>query len=83
MSQDYSMDCYFRQYWRDKRLSFKSPIKELSLSIKVSEELLQAAVLKLLVSSSFHSVLLLDRCSKGCGSQTLTSTTLKSPTSTQ
>ena len=21
--QYYSMDCYFRQYWRDKRLSFK------------------------------------------------------------
>jgi hypothetical protein len=29
------MDCYFRQYWRDKRLSFKSPFKSLSLSIKV------------------------------------------------
>lgn len=29
------MDCYFRQYWQDKRLSFKSPIKSLSLSIKV------------------------------------------------
>lgn len=33
--KDYSMDCYFRQYWRDKRLSFSSPIKKLSLSIKV------------------------------------------------
>ena len=21
--QAYSMDCYFRQYWRDERLSFK------------------------------------------------------------
>lgn len=29
------MDCYFRQYWRDKRLSFQGPIKSLSLSIKV------------------------------------------------
>ena len=23
MFQAYSMDCYFRQYWRDERLSFK------------------------------------------------------------
>lgn len=30
------MDIYFRQYWRDARLSFKSPINRLSLSIKVS-----------------------------------------------
>ena len=22
-AQYYSMDCYFRQYWRDQRLSFK------------------------------------------------------------
>ena len=22
--QAYSMDCYFRQYWRDERLSFKA-----------------------------------------------------------
>jgi hypothetical protein len=29
------MDCYFRQNWRDARLSFQSPIKSLSLSIKV------------------------------------------------
>lgn len=35
LDMDYSMDCYFRQYWRDKRLSFKGPIKSLSLSIKV------------------------------------------------
>lgn len=35
-SKDYSMDIYFRQYWRDARLSFKSPINRLSLSIKVS-----------------------------------------------
>ncbi|GAB0097059.1 Gamma-aminobutyric acid receptor alpha-like [Sergentomyia squamirostris] len=32
---DYSMDCYFRQYWRDKRLSFHGPIKSLSLSISM------------------------------------------------
>lgn len=35
LDMDYSMDCYFRQYWRDKRLSFKGPIQSLSLSIKV------------------------------------------------
>ncbi|CAG9803058.1 unnamed protein product [Chironomus riparius] len=38
-AMDYSMDCYFRQYWRDKRLSFKSPFKELSLSIKMLERM--------------------------------------------
>ncbi|KAG5682912.1 hypothetical protein PVAND_012230 [Polypedilum vanderplanki] len=38
-AMDYSMDCYFRQYWRDKRLSFKSPIKSLSLSIKLLERI--------------------------------------------
>lgn len=37
--QDYSMDCYFRQYWRDKRLSFRGPIKSLSLSIKMLERI--------------------------------------------
>ena len=26
MFQAYSMDCYFRQYWRDERLSFKVSI---------------------------------------------------------
>lgn len=36
LEMEYSMDCYFRQYWQDKRLSFKGPIKSLSLSIKVS-----------------------------------------------
>lgn len=43
--QDYSMDCYFRQYWRDKRLSFKSPIKSLSLSIKVRPKVLHDVIL--------------------------------------
>ncbi|XP_070491785.1 gamma-aminobutyric acid receptor subunit alpha-1 isoform X5 [Chironomus tepperi] len=38
-AMDYSMDCYFRQYWRDKRLSFKSPFKSLSLSIKMLERM--------------------------------------------
>lgn len=33
------MDCYFRQYWRDQRLSFLGPIKSLSLSIKMLERI--------------------------------------------
>jgi len=33
------MDCYFRQYWRDSRLSFLGPIKNLSLSIKMLERI--------------------------------------------
>lgn len=33
------MDCYFRQYWRDQRLSFFGPIKSLSLSIKMLERI--------------------------------------------
>ncbi|KOB71948.1 Ionotropic GABA-aminobutyric acid receptor GRD [Operophtera brumata] len=37
--QDYSMDCYFRQYWRDTRLSFLGPIRSLSLSIKMLERI--------------------------------------------
>lgn len=37
--QEYSMDCYFRQYWRDQRLSFLGPIKSLSLSIKMLERI--------------------------------------------
>lgn len=45
------MDCYFRQYWRDKRLSFKSPFKSLSLSIKVSGSSACLAVIPNLVSS--------------------------------
>ncbi|XP_033244001.1 gamma-aminobutyric acid receptor subunit alpha-6 [Drosophila miranda] len=36
---EYSMDCYFRQYWRDKRLSFEGPIKSLSLSIKMLDKI--------------------------------------------
>ncbi|XP_058444093.1 gamma-aminobutyric acid receptor subunit alpha-6 isoform X2 [Malaya genurostris] len=39
LEMDYSMDCYFRQYWRDKRLSFHGPIKSLSLSIKMLERI--------------------------------------------
>ncbi|XP_058821114.1 gamma-aminobutyric acid receptor subunit alpha-6 isoform X2 [Topomyia yanbarensis] len=39
LEMDYSMDCYFRQYWRDKRLSFRGPIKSLSLSIKMLERI--------------------------------------------
>ncbi|XP_046438614.1 gamma-aminobutyric acid receptor alpha-like isoform X1 [Daphnia pulex] len=34
---DYSMDCYFRQSWQDRRLSFNGPIETLSLSIKMLE----------------------------------------------
>lgn len=37
--QDYSMDCYFRQSWRDSRLSFLGPIKSLSLNIKMLERI--------------------------------------------
>ena len=41
--QHYSMDCYFRQYWRDSRLSFKGlkmnsnqlHINQLSLNVKM------------------------------------------------
>lgn len=33
------MDCYFRQYWRDARLSFSGPINSLSLSIKMLERI--------------------------------------------
>lgn len=39
LDMDYSMDCYFRQYWRDKRLSFHSSFKSLSLSIKMLERI--------------------------------------------
>ncbi|KAH8273308.1 hypothetical protein KR018_010570 [Drosophila ironensis] len=39
LDMDYSMDCYFRQYWRDKRLSFSGPIKSLSLSIKMLDKI--------------------------------------------
>lgn len=39
LDMDYSMDCYFRQYWRDKRLSFQGPIKSLSLSIKMLDKI--------------------------------------------
>ncbi|XP_075157061.1 gamma-aminobutyric acid receptor subunit alpha-2 [Haematobia irritans] len=39
LDMDYSMDCYFRQYWKDKRLSFQGPIKSLSLSIKMLDKI--------------------------------------------
>ncbi|CAH2063472.1 unnamed protein product, partial [Iphiclides podalirius] len=39
LDMDYSMDCYFRQYWRDTRLSFLGPIRSLSLSIKMLERI--------------------------------------------
>ncbi|XP_073999956.1 gamma-aminobutyric acid receptor subunit alpha-6 [Rhodnius prolixus] len=39
LDMDYSMDCYFRQYWRDPRLSFLGPIQSLSLSIKMLERI--------------------------------------------
>ncbi|XP_049865477.1 gamma-aminobutyric acid receptor alpha-like [Pectinophora gossypiella] len=39
LDMDYSMDCYFRQYWRDARLSFLGPIQSLSLSIKMLERI--------------------------------------------
>ncbi|KAL0839443.1 hypothetical protein ABMA28_016158 [Loxostege sticticalis] len=39
LDMDYSMDCYFRQYWRDTRLSFRGPIRSLSLSIKMLERI--------------------------------------------
>ena len=43
----YSMDCYFRQYWRDTRLSFKGlkmtsnqlHINQLSLNVKMLEKI--------------------------------------------
>ncbi|RZF33208.1 hypothetical protein LSTR_LSTR009753 [Laodelphax striatellus] len=39
LDMDYSMDCYFRQTWRDSRLGFKGPQKSLSLSIKMLERI--------------------------------------------
>nr|CAD7203081.1 unnamed protein product [Timema douglasi] len=39
LDMDYSMDCYFRQYWRDSRLSFAGTNKSLSLSIKMLERI--------------------------------------------
>lgn len=58
------MDIYFRQYWRDSRLSFKSPINQLSLSIKVS----RCIQIWQLVFRQFF-VCFLCRCSNGCGNQ--------------
>ncbi|CAL8117419.1 unnamed protein product [Orchesella dallaii] len=39
LDMDYSMDCYFRQSWRDGRLKFQGPVDKLSLSIKMLERL--------------------------------------------
>ncbi|OXA53155.1 Gamma-aminobutyric acid receptor subunit alpha-6 [Folsomia candida] len=39
LDMDYSMDCYFRQSWRDPRLSFRGPVDKLSLNIKMLERL--------------------------------------------
>ncbi|KAF4530698.1 hypothetical protein B566_EDAN004937 [Ephemera danica] len=39
LDMEYSMDCYFRQYWRDQRLSFRGPINSLSLNIKMLERI--------------------------------------------
>lgn len=33
------MDCYLRQEWRDSRLRFRGPLKQLSLNIKMLEAL--------------------------------------------
>ncbi|KAF2367679.1 Neurotransmitter-gated ion-channel [Trinorchestia longiramus] len=35
----YSMDCYLRQEWHDERLTFKGPLAELTLNIKMLEAL--------------------------------------------
>ncbi|XP_055304558.1 gamma-aminobutyric acid receptor subunit alpha-1 isoform X2 [Sitodiplosis mosellana] len=39
LDMEYSMDCYFRQYWRDSRLKFEGPMKTLSLSIKMLDKI--------------------------------------------
>ncbi|XP_022235360.1 gamma-aminobutyric acid receptor alpha-like, partial [Limulus polyphemus] len=38
-AMEYSMDCYFRQKWRDERLQFEAPITSLSLNIKMLERI--------------------------------------------
>ncbi|KAG8179312.1 hypothetical protein JTE90_016417 [Oedothorax gibbosus] len=37
LDMEYSMDCYFRQQWTDRRLMFEAPIESLSLNIKMLE----------------------------------------------
>ncbi len=33
----YTMDCYFRQEWKDDRLAFDEPFTQISLSMKMLE----------------------------------------------
>ena len=50
--QNYSMDCYFRQYWTDERLKFPpldlsahtSQIDQLSLNVKMLEKIWKVCV---------------------------------------
>jgi len=43
--QFYSMDCYFRQYWRDERLSFKG-LKNNANNLVINQLSLNVAMLK-------------------------------------
>lgn len=35
--KSYTMDCYFRQEWKDSRLAFDGPFAQISLSMKMLE----------------------------------------------
>ena len=95
--QHYSMDCYFRQYWRDTRLSFKGlkmnsnqlHINQLSLNVKM----LGTIALNLQLNFSFSLLIycgmtvfyqtgLRAILEKKSGSQTHTSTMVWTPTCT-